>query len=600
MDPQVSDEQLKLPVETMSLGDEATDTPSKITQAAEPKTLISLPAEVVALILEACDDEKDVLSAIMTCKTMNAKFRQWPGKVLKPIGLRTIPAFDTALIAVRVTNLVKNSLVAGQLPPHNELFPIQQHSCLLEGAGPSLQEYKQVLEFKHLTRIIMSSLFQENRSIPKPDNPNMEWPDKQEKEDGLVGWSKIDVRYNKMFDLWCERMYRSLYRLLIQGAVLAPAYHEPFFASTDERPADLMWRILKRLSESSEPLDRYKYYSNLTAQSKDDDRYLHSFAAYPRLGTPMELEGSDATAFGEFAKWLYNDMDQVADAEIKHFRHLLDNETLRRWPVIRQMRHQFRLCAWLETYLSVDRPSWWDMANRDVHWNPFSHGTKFGGMFITEEGTVVPEQSITAILPGIYQPREIIVPTDINAWLHIPTPSTKERPFTSTKMVLSDKVAHEIAAGCRARRGGSTELDDLFIPGPRHTTPNLCFNKLTFDFGSRLPPLKMDGDLIFDSSAPMDRFSCSRFIHYMLEKHVGVVHNDYRSMALWWRFWHGYPLPWGYEYRSRRHRRYPYLHHFSFNADKLDPNFDGQCNVMRLPEGLTVEGRVERCYSNMV
>ncbi|KAK4213510.1 hypothetical protein QBC37DRAFT_374028 [Rhypophila decipiens] len=79
--------------------------------------LDALCPELVCQILSSCDNLKQVVDLASICTRFNTIWTTNASTILTAVAPRCIPAFDDALVASRVTTLVKNSILEAKLPP---------------------------------------------------------------------------------------------------------------------------------------------------------------------------------------------------------------------------------------------------------------------------------------------------------------------------------------------------------------------------------------------------------------------------------------------------------------------------------------------------
>lgn len=122
---------------------------------------------------------------------------------------------------MRATEIVKEAQKAGKLPP--DPFPIVELSGNVR--SPSFDEFKKTLDVHHFARCIEHIL-----SLP---------------DDGSRHSCYLDDIPEEPLTLrrWRENLHRAIYRVMLAGAVLARAYHEPLFFSRTEGITNIPSRI---------------------------------------------------------------------------------------------------------------------------------------------------------------------------------------------------------------------------------------------------------------------------------------------------------------------------------------------------------------------
>ncbi|GIK04039.1 hypothetical protein Aspvir_008114 [Aspergillus viridinutans] len=185
--------------------------------------ITSLPCEVLGLVLANCESFTQLRDATLTCKSFYSAWKSHTGLILWNIGQFEIVGFTDALIAVRATEIAKQAILKGHLPPSP--FPLGQLSG--DVRKPTLDELKVLFNFRHLVECL--------ERLAKDDS-HAYWCDfieSLEPEDRINAWM-----------VWKERFHVALYRSFLSGAALYRAYHEPLtLASTCGLPhfLDKFW-----------------------------------------------------------------------------------------------------------------------------------------------------------------------------------------------------------------------------------------------------------------------------------------------------------------------------------------------------------------------
>ncbi|RHZ67979.1 uncharacterized protein CDV56_109652 [Aspergillus thermomutatus] len=176
------------------------------------KSISSLPCEIIGLILASCESFAQLRDAILTCKLFYSAWKSHTGSILWQIGQFEIVEFTDALMAVRATEIAKQAILKGDLPPSP--FPLGELSG--EVRKPTLDELKVLFDFRHLVECL-------ERLAKKNSNPYWyECIESLEPEDRIKAWM-----------VWKERLHVALYRGFLSGAALYRAYQEPLtLAST--------------------------------------------------------------------------------------------------------------------------------------------------------------------------------------------------------------------------------------------------------------------------------------------------------------------------------------------------------------------------------
>ncbi|KAL4951397.1 hypothetical protein BDW69DRAFT_186431 [Aspergillus filifer] len=195
-------------------------------------SLDALPEELIALTLRSCDSFSTLKNLIQSSKTVHDVWEQNQRSILWDIGQAVIPAFSDALIAVRATNIAKESVLKGNLPPNP--FPISTLSA--ENNKPTLDETKSVLSLAKLANYLES-----RTRCPK------------NKERGFLPhkWYFDSLAWSSStWDIWRENYHRAVFRYFTAGAVLCRAYYEPLVSK--ERPKNFLSSLTGILGEISD------------------------------------------------------------------------------------------------------------------------------------------------------------------------------------------------------------------------------------------------------------------------------------------------------------------------------------------------------------
>lgn len=116
-------------------------------------------------------------------------------------------------------------------------------------------------------------------------------------QDGDVSWGYFDgpPEEPRTLQLWRENFYRAMYRVLLAGAMLAGAFHEPFILADKEGPPDFLqeFSFMQELSREDEDVEWP------LPMTERDVEYLERFPAYS-----LNAYDKWGTAFGPFAEWL--------------------------------------------------------------------------------------------------------------------------------------------------------------------------------------------------------------------------------------------------------------------------------------------------------
>ena len=246
-----------------------------------PTQIPKLSPELLTLIFHHCSTITDALSLAKANKLFHGVWTSNTPAIIWAVGQRSIRAFDDALMAVRATHLVIQAYKNEREPT----IEIQQLSG--ENVKPTCEEFKKVLDMQHLVRCVEYMYLKS-----EIDATNL-----------FGGPLKLsEFRHSQVEDLtpselvaWKDRFYMANYRLLLAGAMLAPAYTAPFFEALDIGE-DYLWRFV-------------------ASYDIDDDAdvdYLRKFPVYNFDVEDFTTVGKWRNeeykkVFGPFAEWLVED-----------------------------------------------------------------------------------------------------------------------------------------------------------------------------------------------------------------------------------------------------------------------------------------------------
>jgi len=349
-----------------------------------------LPTELLSIIFQCSDTSRDLLALITTCQRFHAVFQSQMGHILWSLGRRCMYAFDVALIAVRATKIVCDSLSASKLPSLRHLYPVQQ----LSGTKrlPTVDEFQKIVNLQHFGHCVEHLIL-----LNAPRLQPACWF-----EPGVtvlqtaVGWERGDPQFPEMHRLWRSRLYRNIFRLMICGACLAAPYHEPFFYEGPEKPQRLLHRFVgtgrdQRISDT-------------------ELEFLDQFPTYRAIYNHLPFFGDDIGALHPLADWLVEDMRQASDAEGDTFARY--GEKLGQWPIVMQVLH----CLWtleeLDTIIATPR-GLRGTGKGFVSPKLTRHNARYSNRD-NEEGSQPlrfgETRTITTVLHGIHQPEDITMP----------------------------------------------------------------------------------------------------------------------------------------------------------------------------------------------
>ncbi|KAL4962923.1 uncharacterized protein BDV14DRAFT_202369 [Aspergillus stella-maris] len=228
-------------------------------------SLEALPEELIALTLRNCDSFSTLQNLIQLSKSIHDVWELNQRSILWEVGQAAIPAFTDALIAVRATNIAKESVLNGHLPPTK--FPISTLGG--ETNKPTLDETKSVLYLAKLANYLES-----RTRCPK------------NKERGFLPhkWYFHSLAWSSQtWAIWRENYHRAVYRYFTAGAVLCRTYHEPLVS--ESRPKDFLSsltgilggissRIRGRNTDPASPSEYPVWYT------EEEKRYMSTIPIY--------------------------------------------------------------------------------------------------------------------------------------------------------------------------------------------------------------------------------------------------------------------------------------------------------------------------------
>ncbi|PGH10679.1 hypothetical protein AJ80_07435 [Polytolypa hystricis UAMH7299] len=243
--------------------------------------ILSLPVEVIVLVFQHSGGLTQVATLSSTCKLFHSVWLRNSPSILGHVPGRQIRAFDDALMAVRATQIVKDAIQAGQLPP--DPFPTAGLSS--SARPPSIDELKTIYDFQHLAKCIEHIFI----------------------KDVHESWFGSPSHFGESLDFssdppswrhWRERFYSSIYRVFLAGALLYRAYQAPHALPADDRPSDFLKTATANLEEYRASEDGLPQETELT---ESDIRYLLKFPVFN-----FEAYEEHEPVFGQLAELLFN------------------------------------------------------------------------------------------------------------------------------------------------------------------------------------------------------------------------------------------------------------------------------------------------------
>ncbi|KAH8908133.1 hypothetical protein BR93DRAFT_977960 [Coniochaeta sp. PMI_546] len=221
------------------------------------------PAELLVCIFQQCATASDVLALAATCQHTRRVWQAHGSAIISKVGPREIPAFNEALIAARVTQLVVDAEARGDRPPTE--VPLHD----LSGHRPTAADLPLVRKLHHLARVLEVAFCHHDGYWPIDLGRGPPKTPPEEPEDRMAEWT--------------ERLHKAIYRTLIAGAALAGVYAEPLTRAEDEG-VDTEW--------PSEQRGEFKDSRQLA--------FLEKFAPY-NIASGLEEEEA---LYGPVAAWI--------------------------------------------------------------------------------------------------------------------------------------------------------------------------------------------------------------------------------------------------------------------------------------------------------
>ncbi|KAK5659691.1 hypothetical protein OQA88_901 [Cercophora sp. LCS_1] len=358
--------------------------------------LLDLPPELLSDILRSCDDYGDLLSFSSTCRHIHAIFKSQEGPALWAVGLRSLHAFDLALIAVRSTKIVCDSLQANILPPVNAVCPVNQLSG--ERIPPTPAEIQEILTLQHFGHCIEHLTFlNATRYSRRHFSPGVTILQM------AVGWPRDDPLFPAVLALWRERLYRNIYRMMISGAVLSAAYHAPFFHEGPDKPTDFLSGYLSSQVPQSRGSPSFRVSRRRDRTLTDADlHYLQQFPAYRIASDAVDFDAEEVQAFKPLTDWLFDDMKRTAAREGNTYA--LYGEELGRFPMLNQCIHALWTFEQLNALIAHPRSRRGPPCLGLLTITPWINKEQEG------PGPIGGTRKTTVILYGTFQPEEITMP----------------------------------------------------------------------------------------------------------------------------------------------------------------------------------------------
>lgn len=395
-------------------------------------SLKSLPVEIKVHIFESCACFNDLLSLATTCKELYDAYSFRAGPILWRIALNSesLYAIDVALIAVRVTQVVKDAYKADRLPRGDELFPLKRFEstrCL-----PNLNEFKNVLALQCFAQAFEDTC--KRTGITKSY---------------LYMMKATDGPSFGGFQLWRRTLYRHVFRLLVCGAALSGAYMEPFLdmmvRSSDAviktmTSAPFLWNEDAQMREqiafnpgtkvAIEGLDRQALGETLG--------YLKRFPVFKMACQKMPSDGREVRVFRPAMDWLAADLQQEIRFNAKTNalppmgnREQYEDDTM---CLIRQVMGLKAVELQLSWKLRTNQYGRAHVASKPLSADELDSCIRSVPAI---KPYTNPLRTITVFRYGVYQPEEIILPLRVDAELKFPMVQPREADLGNTHVLAT-------------------------------------------------------------------------------------------------------------------------------------------------------------------
>ncbi|KAM7198718.1 hypothetical protein V8F20_006033 [Naviculisporaceae sp. PSN 640] len=250
--------------------------------------ILSLAPELLCQVLASCESIQQVISLSIICKSFYSVWITNSSAILPSVAPRCIPGFDEALIASRVTSLVKNVILDGKTPPRSDDIDIA--SFLPDVSRPTVSDMPYVMHLHKLANLVEKAYL-----------------------DGSVGFDRYDINWGMEKDKsgrglpsreeWNQNLkqsfHRAIFRVFLAGPVIAGWYLEPF--STNGTPNILPPDMPLRLRMFVQDLDPEEPEVEL----KDEDfAYLERKSIAFDQTINARLSAPQGEIFGSLSSWL--------------------------------------------------------------------------------------------------------------------------------------------------------------------------------------------------------------------------------------------------------------------------------------------------------
>ena len=290
--------------------------------AGPPRTLASVPAEIVVRIFQYCDSFADLGALFLTCRHAHSVWVANNPNIIWHVAPKLIPAFDRALMAVRkvlATVYSRYPADGGAQARATELV----HAAFRDGLPPDIMleeftgasrkpdssELSAVLDLAHLVRCIEARYcdlklpeghYFWNQNASLEESNYQRWPLDREDPPPVN-----PPEEPQGMGIWRERLHEAAYTSLLMGAVFFRAYNQPFYPETTRAPSSAKEADEETDKSRREIIDllgktsyRYASFSPFVIDEEKRD-YLGRFPVFDL----NDALGGQKETFSPFIKW---------------------------------------------------------------------------------------------------------------------------------------------------------------------------------------------------------------------------------------------------------------------------------------------------------
>ncbi|KAK3688685.1 hypothetical protein B0T22DRAFT_512366 [Podospora appendiculata] len=208
------------------------------------------PVELIRYIYTDCGlGNPDILNLAASCCRLREVYLGDRTNIIWRCWELNLPGAHEALIAVRATALVKKAEARRELPPKN----MDLASLSSTARRPRWSELHRVYALHRLGRAVQAAILHDIRS--RATTP---------------GEIYMHGKCPERIPEWGARVRKALYRLLIAGAALAGAYHEPLYACTEDpdlHVQNLRWADMPDQLRFPSQLEFYRKFAVTNTQA---------------------------------------------------------------------------------------------------------------------------------------------------------------------------------------------------------------------------------------------------------------------------------------------------------------------------------------------